>query len=182
MFTVLLRNIYSAERTLPAGSAWPPTQISSSLSRRPQVHGLPRENCRCIQGLANYCILLIQVPNFPAPGQASIIPQPSFGCFSAVLCRTLHSALHTWVSLRKNLVWHSPARVPGCVAVSLRLCWRPKIWGYGTCSPHRWLPPFSCGTLGHQKIISQQQCTALFFILSLGSTSSPQGKTKLQAL
>lgn len=68
-------------------------KTSSSLSHHPEVQGLPHANCRCIQWLDNYCFLFSQVPNFLSPGQGSIIPQLFFGCFSAVFCRTLHSAL-----------------------------------------------------------------------------------------
>lgn len=77
------------------------------------------------------------MPNFPSPGQGSIIPQLCVGCFSAVLRRTPHSALQTRVSFHKNLVLHIPAHVPGYVAmaISVRLRWLSVIEDYGICSP-----------------------------------------------
>lgn len=112
--TLLVRNTWTLTQSFFLTQSSPPGSWSS-----------PGEG-RCSPGLGNYCILLSQAPNFPAPGQGSIIPRLIVGCFSAVSCRTPHSALQTRVSFHKNLVLHIPVRVPGDVAmaISVSLRWR----------------------------------------------------------
>lgn len=73
---------------------------------------------------------------FPWP-EAQSFPSFFSGCFSAVLCRTLHSALQTCISFHKNLVLHIPANVPGYVAmaISVRLRWHSMTLGLRYMQP-----------------------------------------------
>jgi hypothetical protein len=108
-FFSVIKQKHGFHRKETAGeTAWAQTPNYFLAQSSPRSSGLPHKSHGCTQPLDNYCILKKSTAKFPLswPGlNHSWAPFFFFfGCFLAVLSRTLHSALWTLLIPQKSCI------------------------------------------------------------------------------